>query len=244
MITTAGQPLLYFSPSLILFLPQERNCNLAFDELISISLRPSPSTLPLILSFCGDLMLGFFPCVHCGLVMWQLLASPPELLVSPDWIRGIFQRCPAVQNIAAHTNTFQSLDGPDTHSLAHTHLFRCLCIYYIYTHTKSPLTLTSLYTLCVMLCGLTELLSVWLFVFCTPVTQMVIPYFKTLSRSHWCSSKSNFICRKTLNQKLSTYRLMFQTSQNSDYKQMNLSYPTLCSLLSKWKSVKSPKKNH
>lgn len=130
-------------------------------------------SLPLIiLSSFGDMML--FPLAFI-VVSW--CDGHPHVfsraLWFSVWIRQIFQWRPAVQNIAAHTNTFHSLDGPDSHTWAysHTHTYTphtplsaskyCTC-----THKTSPLTLTSLYTLCVMLCGLTEPAEcVWLFVF-------------------------------------------------------------------------------
>lgn len=144
-------------------------------------------------------------------VSWCDGRSPPVRAFDfPGWIRGIFHRHPAGQSTAAHTNTFQSLDGPDTHTFSPQKL---------QTHTVPPLTLTSFYTCCMMLQSLAEpLLRVcaWdcLF-FCSPVTQILIFFFKTLSHSHWCSSKLHFICRKTAIGKYShtswCYRLKTKT---------------------------------
>ena len=132
-----------------------RNSDSALNEHSAVSPHPSPSTLPVILVIFrwSDFSP---PPFACAAVSWCDGCSPPSgAFGSADWIRRIFQRRPAVRNIAAHTNTFQSLDGPDTHT--HTHISppspqkidTC-------THKTSPLTLTSLYTLCVILQGLTE----------------------------------------------------------------------------------------
>lgn len=119
---TAGDKLLpYSSPHHHEAFHQDRHSESVFWW------KRSPLPLHPILacpSICPALVICF-PSTRWGLVMrW-----PPS--------RGIFQQDPAAQNTAAHTNTFQSLDGPDT-------------------HTVSPLPLTSLYTLCVSLQSLTS----------------------------------------------------------------------------------------
>lgn len=137
--TTAGQPLLYFSPSLILFLPQERNCDLAFDKLISISLRPSPSTLPLILAFCGDLI-DFFFFLAFTVVSWCDGSSPPlqsfwffqtEL---EEYFSGVL-----LFRTLLPTQTHSSHLMDQTHTHSHTHTSFVVCVYTTYIHIQSLL---------------------------------------------------------------------------------------------------------
>lgn len=144
--------LILTSPSLSVWfsIRKETSC----DKLISIS-PGSLSVRPA--SHCA--IISMFLSLHS---LWSRDVSaarlPSRAFGFPDWIRGIFQPCPAVQNMAAHTNTFQSLDGPDTHSLTHKHLFCTPQIWHIYTNNIS--SDRNLCALCVMLRGLTALLSV------------------------------------------------------------------------------------
>lgn len=138
----------------------------------------------------------FFISVVFAAVLWCDGSSPPLhsfFSVLQTELEEYFGGVPLFRTLLpTQTHSSHLMDQILTHSHTHTHPKYPKC-----THTKSPLTLTSLYTLSVMLQGLTEPQSVCdcLF-FWTSVTQMVISHFKTLSRSHWCSSKSDFYTQR------------------------------------------------
>lgn len=200
-------PHLTVAQLLITFVPHERNCNLAFNKHIYVSLQP----------------LSIHPASHV-VIFWSLMFSlhllwshdvtaarlSSELFGFPDWFRGIFLRPPAVQNICCPRKHI-----PVTWWTKHTHRHISFTppIQHIYTENVSPDLNLPLHSLRDAL-GLNWTAEcVWLFVFLYSSDPDVnIPLQNTVTFTLMCI-QIRFYMKKNTRIKISAYKSMFQTSK-------------------------------